>query len=168
LATLADLLRNDTTLGGADESDISELLAWLLGETADIEDETAQVLFDLLLADRPIEPSEGWYFRTDDHGQNPFSGYDLSCLPWRLGLPFVVTGSKYVGFSVSGSDLEGPRRVTFADVAWDYHPYWRPNGRTEARSETPAACEKTGLEELLAKPPKFSSIRLPLVRVAAG
>src|ERR1700685_2311931 len=116
-SAIADVLRADAALGGVDESDIDELLKWVFGEPTSIDPSVATFLFELLLEDKPIEATIGWYYRTVGRDGTPFAG-NTSCLPWRLGLRFVSTGSRYIGFSVDAGTLSDARLPTFIDVQW--------------------------------------------------
>jgi hypothetical protein len=49
-AAVADVLRMDPALGGADETDIEELIKWMFGEPTSIEPRTASYLFELILS----------------------------------------------------------------------------------------------------------------------
>src|SRR5262245_37348891 len=78
---LAEVLRRDARLGGADESDIEELVKWIFGELSGMDPDTGKFLFDLILADKRIEGGQGWYFRTPQRSETPFDHGDASCLP---------------------------------------------------------------------------------------
>jgi hypothetical protein len=98
-SNISDVLRADRAHGGVDETDIEELVKWLFGEPSNIEIAAATFLFTLLLADCPIDARRVWLFRTDRRDREPFASYDVTCLPWQLGLPLVRSGSSYVGLS---------------------------------------------------------------------
>jgi hypothetical protein len=160
-------LSRDPSLGVIDDSDLEELISWLFGDPADIEDDAANLLFELLLADRPIEAFVGWYFRGPLHGNKPYEGCKLDCLPWRLGLPNIRSGSRYAAFEMAADSVVTPMIATFCDVPWPYQEFWRPNGRTEPRADSPAGCEPEGLEEFLGGAPRFRSIRVPVQTISA-
>ncbi len=162
---LADVLRSDALLGGADESDIEELIKWLFAEPSSIDQDAAEFLFEAILADKPIETGEGWYFRNPKRSPTPFDQGDPSCLPWRLGLKDVRLGSKYVGFNVDWRGLENPRIATFVEVLWQNHERWQPNGTSHPLGGMPAGCDPTGLEEFVARPPIFRAVAVPTTRV---
>ncbi len=165
---LADILRLNSDIGGADESDIEELVKWIVGEPSALEDDAARFLFEQLVADQPIEVGTAWFFRGGGHGPRPFVDEEPGCLPWRLGLRYVCSGTEYVGFDVDAARIGNPRLATFVDVQWDYHAVWRPGGRTEPLSGTPDACKNEGLEELLATPPSFRDVHLPTVHIVTS
>lgn len=166
LTQLAEDLRLDAGLG-VDETDIEPLVSWMIGEPSSMEDTSAKFLFDRFVASRKIEAQMGWYFRTNPPCATPFMA-SPDCLPWRLGLQYVTTGSEYMGFDVDPSHLGAPRTPVFADVGWDLHAYWRPNGMTHPLTDTPAVCSLEGLEELVAEPATFLGVKIPITRVRAA
>jgi hypothetical protein len=164
---LADQLRNDPSLGGVDETEIDEVLNWVFGLPSAMETPAARFLFDRFLASKPIESQPGWWFRTPDRSPSPFA-VSASCLPWQLGLRFVTSGSEYISFEAEPQRLNTPRAATFLDVDWDMHDFWRPNGATEPLASTPATCDRTGLEELIAGPPVFRDVTVPTSIIKAA
>jgi hypothetical protein len=167
-ADLADVLRRDPAIGGVDESDIDELVNWIFGEPTRLDPTVAQGLFELILFDALTEAVDtAWFFRTSDHGSGPFNVPEVGCLPWRLGLKFVRSGSRYAGFSIQATAVMDPRRPTFAEVHWDFHELWRPTGKTEPIPSCPKACVGEGLDELIAVPPRFRDTEIPLRLIAA-
>jgi hypothetical protein len=166
LSQLTEDLRSDAGLG-VDETDVEPLVSWMVGEPSPMEDTSARFLFDRFVADRRIETQTGWYFRTTPPSATPFSD-SPACLPWRLGLQYVTTGSEYVGFDVDPSHLGTPRTPVFVDVSWDLHAYWRPNGMTYPLTDTPGTCSSEGLEELVAAPATFRGVKLPIAHVRAA
>lgn len=160
-SNISDVLRADRAHGGVDETDIEELVKWLFGEPSNIEIAAATFLFTLILAECPIDTRRAWLFRTDHRDHEPFASYDVTCLPWQLGLPLARSGSSYVGLDVNAAALTDARFATFVDVIWSSLAFWRPTGRTEPRDDSPSTCERVGLTELLANAPKFRDIRFP-------
>ncbi|MCK1285338.1 hypothetical protein IVB41_15570 [Bradyrhizobium sp. 44] len=151
IAHIADLLELDI-------SEVTEFVKWLLKEPSTIEESAASYWFDTFIKDQRIDLENGWYFRAAPRNAAPFSS-NAGCLPWRLGLQYVRTGSNYVGFEIDHATLQHPRAAIFIDVNWEMHEYWRPNGKTLPLVGTPAMCLLEGLEELVAGSPKFGEVK---------
>ena len=98
---VAEMLRSDPTMGGADATDLEELISWLLGEPTTIEPAAALFLFDTILSSRPIDMRLVWLWRSERRGPDPFAGCEITCLPWRLGLPSPVPARNTCGFASS-------------------------------------------------------------------
>lgn len=163
---LAAVLNADPDLVGIDASDLTELLNWLFGEPTRLDPVAAQSLFSLILQDRQTERSEIWLFRTAS-GAVSFGNPEAECLPWRLGLKYVSSKSRYIGFDVDSRGVANARIPTFPEVDWVNHEYWRPNGKTHPLAAIPGECQNEGLDELIAGPPIFGNVTIPLPTVSA-
>lgn len=80
----------------------------------------------------------------------------------------MSSGSEYIGFDIDPAELLEPRSPVFADVDWEMHHNWRPGGMTMPLSDTPIACLREGLEELVAGPPRFRAVKLPVSQIKAA
>jgi hypothetical protein len=166
LDNLAKILRKDPDLSGVDASDLVELINWVFGEPSRLDDTVARALFDTILKGRRTDQWTVWFFRTDAADGDPFAT-ETDCLPWRLGLRFVKSGSRYVGIDVGADKIVDPRLPTFLHVDWNNQEYWRPNGKTQPLATTPGSCSAGGLSELIAEPPVFDAVKLPFARLSA-
>src|SRR5262249_37467436 len=118
----------------------------------------AQRIFDSYINGLPIYWRWVWFFLIDDTITTADDLSSNSCLPWRLGLDRVTTGSQYFAMMFNSSACSDVRKPCVADVDFGYHDLWRPGGATIPRSDTPAICDRTPCNEIVASPPTFGNV----------
>lgn len=119
---------------------------------------------------KPVRPGATiWLYHSPDKPRRTPNPADVlapvdACLPWRLALPRVSSGSEYIHFEISGAAVQSTCRVpNCKDAGPEIFEIWKHGGITSPHRARPAGCSgSTGLTEVISTPPPYESAKQPL------